>query len=101
MHERLDKLERQMRYVRIYSGLVTCILAVAILLAAAPKQEDILRARGLVIVDEAGRERILLGAPIPAAKNRIYQESAQLGPSVSRGSTWITIEATGTIRMGS
>jgi hypothetical protein len=33
--------------------------------------EQILRARGIVIVDNAGRERILIGAPIPEAKNRL------------------------------
>lgn len=29
------------------------------------KQQQILRARGLVIVDEQGRERLILGAPVP------------------------------------
>lgn len=37
----------------------------------------VLRARGLVIVDAAGRERILIGAPIPEARNRVRTDSAR------------------------
>jgi hypothetical protein len=33
--------------------------------------DQVIRARGIVIVDDAGRERILIGAPIPEAKNRL------------------------------
>jgi hypothetical protein len=35
------------------------------------QQPNVLRARGLVIVDSAGRERILMGAPIPEQRGRI------------------------------
>jgi hypothetical protein len=34
-------------------------------------EQDVVRTRGIVIVDEAGRERILIGAPVPAAANRV------------------------------
>jgi len=35
------------------------------------KHADVLRARGLIIEADQGRERILIGSPIPAAKNRV------------------------------
>ncbi|MFL5542194.1 MAG: hypothetical protein ACJ8J0_24620, partial [Longimicrobiaceae bacterium] len=34
-------------------------------------EQDVVRTRGIVIVDDAGRERILIGAPVPAAANRV------------------------------
>lgn len=75
MNDRIDRLERSVRRLRLYALTITVALLALPLLAAlrqAPEQDDrILRARGLVIVDEAGRERILIGAPIPAAENRV------------------------------
>ncbi len=38
----------------------------------------IIKTRGIIIVDEQGRERILLGAPIPAAKNRVRTDIAKV-----------------------
>ena len=35
------------------------------------RHDDVLRVRGLIIEDDQGRERILIGSPIPAAKNRV------------------------------
>lgn len=37
-----------------------------------------LRAKGLVIVDENGKERILIGAPIPPARNRVRTDTARV-----------------------
>lgn len=41
-------------------------------LATVGAQSDnrVLRTRGIIVEDEAGRERVLIGAPIPAAANR-------------------------------
>jgi hypothetical protein len=73
MQERLEKLERDLKRMKLYAGALTCFLVIGALSAFAMREQKdgVLRARGLVIVDEAGRERILLGAPIPAAKNRV------------------------------
>jgi len=38
---------------------------------SAQDPEGVLRVRGIVIVDEEGRERILIGAPLPDAAHRI------------------------------
>ena len=40
--------------------------------------EKIIKARGIIIVDDQGRERILLGAPISAAKNRVRTDLAKV-----------------------
>jgi hypothetical protein len=37
----------------------------------ADTTDKVIRARGVIIVDDRGRERILLGAPIPQAANRV------------------------------
>ncbi|MGD2216701.1 MAG: hypothetical protein PVJ64_08090 [Gemmatimonadales bacterium] len=40
-------------------------------LGQATSEDGVIRARGLIIEDAEGRERILLGAPIPEAGNRV------------------------------
>jgi hypothetical protein len=59
LRQRLASIERRiqgMRTIAVFVGL-------AVILVAARKNE-VLRVRGLVILDEAGRERIVLGAPL-------------------------------------
>jgi hypothetical protein len=54
--------------------LLKACLVVAVLLgvaATASTQPQVLRVRGIIVEDEAGRERILIGTPIPAARNRV------------------------------
>ncbi len=84
-HARLRKLERDLRLVKAYA--LTLTVAAAWFACASPgvgtPQADpaggrVLRARGLVIEDEAGRERILLGAPVPAARNRVRTDPARV-----------------------
>lgn len=52
--------------------------AVALLGGFAPATRDAIRTRGIVIVDERGRERILIGAPIPAAANRLRTNAGRV-----------------------
>jgi len=51
------------------------ILAVTLPLLAAQVREEpsVLRVKGLVVVDEAGRDRILIGAPIPPSPGRVRE----------------------------
>jgi len=39
---------------------------------------DVLKARGIVLTDENGNARILIGAPIPYAKNRVRTDTARV-----------------------
>ena len=72
MESRIRQLERQVRWLL---GLLIVALAIGVLALvrglAGRSGDDVLRARGLIIVDAAGRERILIGAPVPAAASRV------------------------------
>ena len=78
-HAALARLERQV--ARLKALVVFLIAGAGLTLGAAPtlfpaaraQQPDdrVLRVRGIVIEDEGGRERVLIGAPIPSASNRV------------------------------
>jgi hypothetical protein len=73
MDERLAQVEAQVRRLRLYLSFLSLVLLIGA--AAAFRQhsadDQIIRTRGIIIVDAAGRERILIGAPIPDAKGRL------------------------------
>ena len=56
---------------------MTVALAVLFVRSGTPA-DGVLRARGLIIEDEAGRERILIGAPVPEAANRVRTDEARV-----------------------
>ena len=58
--ERVSLLERRLRWIS--AGAL--MLVAGALIAARPSGGEVLRVRGLVVVDAHGRERIVLGAPI-------------------------------------
>lgn len=80
MNPEIQKLRRDVRILKLYSVVLTSAALVALLAAFRAHRPDdqILRARGLVIVDAAGRERILIGAPIPPARNRVRTDTARV-----------------------
>src|SRR5437867_12837786 len=73
LRERVDLLERQLRWMKLLGSLLLATVAVLTLASLKSRSpgDGILRARGLILEDEAGRGRILLGAPIPFVKNRV------------------------------
>lgn len=76
--ERVVRLERRQRLLGIMCvGLViVTISAVTWPSVSAQGQPAVLRARGLIIVDDQGRERIVIGSPVPDPK-----EGKRLNPS--------------------
>jgi len=68
-----SRLEKQIRRLRVCVAFLgaAVLFLVGTAFSKQERQADILRARGLIIEDDQGRERILIGSPIPAAKNRI------------------------------
>jgi hypothetical protein len=78
LHNRIARLERQNR--RLSIGLTTALLGVAVVSVAAwrPQQPDVIRARAIIIVDSIGRERVVLGAPIPEPPGRIAPASGMV-----------------------
>lgn len=83
LEERIRALEKQCRALRaILLSLVVVAIAAFITSATAARQREesgrVLRVRGLIVEDEQGRERILLGAPIPPAANRVRTDLARV-----------------------
>ena len=76
---RIDRLERRLRLLEAVLALMVVMVAVSVVTlpsVTAQGQPQILRARGLVIVDEQGRERIVMGSPVPDPK-----EGKRMDPS--------------------
>jgi len=66
----VQQLQRQVaelrRTVRLVTTLAVLVTGGFVVSAFAP-QDSVIRARGLIITDEAGRDRVVLGAPMAAA----------------------------------
>jgi hypothetical protein len=72
----VGRLQRRTRRLeRLLAASALAALAAAAI-AAAPRAPEVLRARGLVLEDEQGRARLLLGAPVPAVDERLRKDPA-------------------------
>ncbi len=72
----------RLRVLVIIALLAVIALAAMSLLRkpdAQARPDTILRAQGLVITDAQGRDRILIGAPVPASKDRTRKDDASDG----------------------
>src|SRR5260370_26485504 len=67
---RLQKQIKRLEVCVAFLGIAVLALT-ATAFDAAESHNQVLRARGLIIEDNDGRERILIGSPIPTAKNRV------------------------------
>ncbi|WEN16206.1 hypothetical protein PY254_05935 [Rhodanobacter sp. AS-Z3] len=80
-----NRLQREVSRLRVL--VIIALLAVIALAAmsllrkpdAPAKSDSILRAQGLVITDAQGHDRILIGAPAPASKERTRKDDASDG----------------------
>jgi hypothetical protein len=83
MEDRIEKLERDLRRMKLYATLLTLVIGLGALAAFRQVEQDsqVLRARGIVIEDARGRDRILIGAPIPASKSRMRTDLARVEQS--------------------
>ena len=78
LEHRVESLEVQVRWWRrLTVALAVCGLILASLAAVTGQAPSVLRVRGLVVVDSAGRDRIFLGAPVPDPR-----EGKRISPSV-------------------
>ncbi|MEW5901446.1 MAG: hypothetical protein AB1715_08310 [Acidobacteriota bacterium] len=76
MDAALNRFQKDITLLKIYATILTlALLGLAAWHIADSRGKgaagNILRARGLVIVDENGRDRILIGAPVPGSPQRI------------------------------
>ncbi len=60
LEQRLARAERRTRFLT----LITLLLSAVLVVAAMKPQAEVIRARGVVITDAAGRDRLVLGAPM-------------------------------------
>jgi hypothetical protein len=70
-HDRLARLESECRRLRV-AVLLLSVLVIATTTTLHPRAQqaqDVLRARGVIIEDEAGRPRVVLGAPLPEGRS--------------------------------
>ena len=72
-HGHLRRLTRQVHALRAYCFVLTMVVLGGLVVGFANEEQDrdVLRLKGIIIEDEQGRERILIGAPIPHAKSRV------------------------------
>ena len=77
MSTETQQVKRTIRSLQGYAALMTIALVVLFVRGGAAT-DGVLRVRGLIIEDEAGRERILIGAPIPGAANRVRTDEARV-----------------------
>ncbi|WP_419936175.1 hypothetical protein [Candidatus Palauibacter sp.] len=72
-----ERSTRTIRWLQVYSALMTIALVV-LFVRSGTATDGVIRARGLIIEDAAGRERILIGAPVPEAANRVRTDEARV-----------------------
>jgi hypothetical protein len=78
LERRVENLEAETRRWRRIAGLGALgVLALVVLAGSSVQQPDVLRVRGVIVVDAAGHERIFLGAPVPDPR-----EGRRISPSV-------------------
>lgn len=77
MQNRVVRLERQVRFSWV-AAVVFITIVVACMNsggALSTSEDTVLRVRGLVVVDDQGNDRILLGAPVPFGGSRVRQDT--------------------------
>jgi hypothetical protein len=69
VQSRIDHLQARLRILTAVLAMSTVVIcALAWRTVAAQEPSSIIRARGIVIVDDQGHERIVIGAPVPSPK---------------------------------
>lgn len=79
LQRQLDQQNKRLNKIVFFSGLIiVCLLSQFLFSFREADENKILRAKGIVIVDDHGRERILIGAPLPQAGNRVRTDTARV-----------------------
>lgn len=77
MINELIQLKTQIRWMRWYIFISSAFMMILLISSfTEPEQKfGIIRAKGIVIEDSVGRDRILIGSPIPYSKGRVRTDS--------------------------
>ena len=74
---RLNKLEKKYNRLRIISLALTFLLVLIFTSGFIKTNKfELIRTKGIIVEDENGRDRILIGAPIPFSKNRVRTDTS-------------------------
>lgn len=75
---KIESLELKYKKLKSIFIVSISILLVSIIGFGFSKPEvfDLIKAKGIIIVDENGKDRILIGAPIPHSKNRVRTDTS-------------------------
>ncbi len=70
-------LRKQLAFLRVFLVVIGIGMIALLwkLFVPGSAPQDILRTRGIIIEDSAGRDRILIGAPFPASRHRVRTDS--------------------------
>ncbi len=76
--EKIKEIEsRYKKTKQLFTGFVAIILiSIFVLGFTKTNKFDLIRAKGIIIEDENGKDRILIGAPIPYSKNRVRTDTS-------------------------
>lgn len=75
LEEKIKSLQRNQRVQFLLIFALIAVVGFQYYQPADQQAGDIIRAKGIVIEDARGNERILIGAPVPFASNRVRTDS--------------------------
>lgn len=79
MEQRMLELERRVKWLQtMVVALATLVILATVSAFSRSSENQVIRARGFVVVDSMGRARILIGAPIPYAADRVRTDTARV-----------------------
>ena len=71
MEKELAQVKRQLNWLKYYAVISSSLFMAFMMLSMSGRKNEIIRAKGIVIEDSMGRDRILIGATIPPSKDRV------------------------------
>ena len=78
--QKIEELEKNQRKMKSVYGFTLSMLCLAFVAFSFIKQEKfgVIRAKGIIIEDAKGKDRMLIGAPIPHSKDRVRTDTAKV-----------------------
>lgn len=80
MAQEKNKNQQEIKSLKVYSLILTIfvvILLVKTFVTNSNQLPDVIRVQGIIVEDVNGKERILIGAPVPYATNRVRTDSVR------------------------
>lgn len=78
--KQLQELKNRYKKLKLFLVGFICIGLIGVLSFGFTRTNkfDLIRAKGIIIEDENGKDRILIGAPIPYSKDRVRTDTNQV-----------------------